>query len=75
MQDAFRAALAHAPPAPEVLSVYANYAINVLHDPALALSLVRESVKLAPGNPAYRRNLDALLKNNGGVQDAGSPPR
>jgi hypothetical protein len=75
MQDAFRAALSISPPSPEVLSGYANYAINVLHDPTLAISLVRESIRLDPANSLYRRNLAVLLKNNGGVDNAGSPAK
>jgi protein O-mannosyl-transferase len=74
MQDAFRAAIANPAPAPEVLSGYANYAINVLHDPVLAISLVRESIRLAPANPIYRKNLAVLIKNNGGDDNLGSPP-
>ncbi len=75
MQDAFHAAMANPPPAPEVLSIYANYAINVLHDQALAISLARESVRLAPANPTYRKNLALLLRNSGSSEQTSSLPK
>ena len=63
MQAALRAALRH--PSPQVLAIYANYAINVLHDRALALSLASESVRLAPRDPKFRENLILLLAIDG----------
>ena len=68
MQAALRAALAH--PSPEVLAIYANYALNVLHDATLALSLTRESIRLGPGDPKYRENLILLLVTTGQTEAA-----
>ncbi len=63
MQAALQAALRH--PSPQVLAIYANYAINVLHDRTLALSLASESVRLAPRDPKFRENLILLLAIDG----------
>jgi hypothetical protein len=60
MLDTFAAALAQGDHA-EVLNVYGSYALNSLHDPALALSLWRESIRLRPSQPQYRINLCRLL--------------
>ena len=68
MQASLQAALTH--PSPDVLAIYANYAINVLHDATLALSLTRESIRLGPGNPKYRENLILLLATTGQTEAA-----
>ena len=68
MQAALRAALTH--PSPDVLAIYTNYAINVMHDATLALSLARESIRLAPNEPKYRENLILLLATTGQTEAA-----
>lgn len=45
----------------EVLNVYGNYALNILHDPDLAEAIARDICRRAPGNPQYRENLIRLL--------------
>ncbi|MFP5339132.1 MAG: tetratricopeptide repeat protein, partial [Gammaproteobacteria bacterium] len=45
---------------PEVLSVYGNYALNVLGDPELALQLWERAVELAPRQSQYHISLARL---------------
>lgn len=70
MVQAFLAALKHSPPNPFVLSIYANYAINVLRDPTLALDLAQEAVRLEPASLQARRNLMLLLQKTGRASEA-----
>ncbi len=72
MEAAYRAAMASLPPAPEVFAIHANYAVNVLHDPALAVTMARESVRIAPTVPKYRENLILLLAIDGKPDEARS---
>jgi hypothetical protein len=46
---------------PEVLNIYANYVLNELGDPGLALRLWRQSAVLNPGEPQYRISAAKLL--------------
>jgi hypothetical protein len=53
MMDAFMAALSHPNPSPRLLSMYSDYAWNVLEDRELGLRLMNETTLLAPREPAY----------------------
>jgi hypothetical protein len=65
MVNSFIAALQHNPPNIRVLSIYASYALNVLHDTTLATNLARTSVEQAPRDMQMRRNLLLLLAASG----------
>lgn len=69
MLDTFGAALSHGAN-PEVLSVYANYALNALEDPELALRLWSEAKALNPNEPQYRISVIKLLIHVGRYDDA-----
>ena len=70
MVEAFLAALRHSPPNGYVLSTYASYAINVLHDPVLALELAQEGVQRDPRSLQARRNLMLVLATTGRRKEA-----
>ncbi|GMV28437.1 MAG: hypothetical protein AMXMBFR59_05620 [Rhodanobacteraceae bacterium] len=70
MVNLFAAALAHEPAAPEVLTVYADYAINVLSDPKLGLRLLDDAVALRPKNMQFRENRAELLIAMGRKEEA-----
>ncbi len=72
MEAAYRSAMSNPPPAPEVLAIHANYAINVMHDLALAITMARESVRIAPTEPKYRENLILLLAFDGKTDEVRS---
>lgn len=57
MVEAFVAALSHPHPSARVMQVYADYALNVLHDRELAERLLTDAVKIQPGNSGIRRTL------------------
>ena len=57
MVEAFVAALSHPHPSARVMQVYADYALNVLHDRELAERLLTDAVKIQPGNAGIRRTL------------------
>ena len=61
MVNSFLAALQHKPPNTLVLTVYAGYALNVLHDAILATNLARTSVEQAPNDMQMRGNLLLVL--------------
>jgi len=61
MVNTFLAALKQTPPDTTVLTIYASYAFNSLHDSALALDLAREAVKEKPNDTQIRHNLLRLL--------------
>jgi hypothetical protein len=65
MVNTFLAALQHNPPDTRVLSIYASYALNVLHDTTLATNLARTSVEQAPRDMQMRKNLLLLLAASG----------
>ncbi len=66
----FNAALSHEPSSATILSVYANYAVNVLRDVPLALELSRSAVSLAPAELQFRMNLLLLLEESGRRNEA-----
>lgn len=65
MVGCFLAALQHTPPDTRVLSIYASYAFNALHDVRLAVQLARDGVKEKPRDMQMRRNLLLLLAASG----------
>ncbi len=65
MVACFVAALKHEPPNTRVLSIYANYAFNVLHDSTLAINLAKIAIRQDAGDLQLRRNLILLLQNSG----------
>jgi hypothetical protein len=65
MVQTFLAALKHTPPDNSVLSIYASYAMNALHDATLATDLARTSVRQAPRDLRMRRNLLLILAASG----------
>ncbi|HSN42219.1 MAG TPA: hypothetical protein VLT92_18770, partial [Burkholderiales bacterium] len=65
MVQTFLAALRHQPPNNSVLAIYASYAMNALHDAALATELARTGVQQAPRDMAMRRNLLLILAASG----------
>lgn len=70
MLNLFGAALVHEPPPPDVLTIYAGYALNVLDDPALTLRLFDEAIALRPKNAQFRENRAELLIAMGRKDDA-----
>jgi hypothetical protein len=50
---------------PEMLSIYGNYALNVLNDPTLALALWREAAQRAPHVAQYQVSLARLMIASG----------
>ena len=69
MVATFAAALAERP-RPEVLNVFANYVLNVMHEPALALQLWQEAAELNPRQPQYRISQAQLLVAMGRLDEA-----
>jgi Flp pilus assembly protein TadD len=69
MVDTFTAALSRGDD-PEVINVYASYALNGLGDIPFAIKLWNESVRLRPREAQYRINLAELLIATG--DDAGA---
>lgn len=61
MLDSFDAALDNGHPNAEVLNIYGNYALNLLHDPALALRLWQHAAELAPTVTAYQTTMARML--------------
>lgn len=72
MVQSFIAALERGPNA-EVLSIYGNYALNVLQDPTLALQLWQEAAQLAPAVPQYQVTLARMLIASGRFDEAAIP--
>ena len=69
MVDAFAAALNRGDN-PEVLNIYANYALNVLDDPDLATRLFKEASALNPRELQYRISMVKLHITLGRYQEA-----
>ena len=63
--NSFLAALQHKPSNTRVLSIYASYAFNALHDSTLALNLARDAVAQSPHDMQMRGNLLLLLAASG----------
>ena len=61
MLETFYSALGSGKPRPDVLTIYANYAVNVLHDYDLALRLMLDATEQSPGNIQYHENLAKVL--------------
>jgi tetratricopeptide (TPR) repeat protein len=70
MVHSFVAALEHKPPNSRVLSIYADYAINILRDSTLAIDLAQEVLQHEPQSLQARRNLMLLLQTSGRHADA-----
>ena len=60
MVATFESALRHGPNS-EVLALYGDYALNVLHEPQAALQMWRQAIVLHPRRAQYRVNLIKLL--------------
>ncbi len=60
MLETFAAAMSHGDH-PELFNSYANYALNVLHDPDLALRAWQEARRFNPAEPQYRIAIAKLL--------------
>lgn len=58
------------PARPDILTQYADYAINLAHDYALGLSLMQRAVALAPTNHQYWANLISLQIALGQLDEA-----
>jgi len=61
MLDTFYAAIGNGKPRPDVLTIFANYAINALHDYDLAVRLIRGALEINPNNLQYHENLAKVL--------------
>jgi len=61
MLETFYAAMGTGNPRPEVLTIFANYAINVLHDYDLALRLIYGALEASQNNLQYHENLAKVL--------------
>lgn len=57
-------------PRPEVMNIYGNYALNVLHDPDLALRLWHDTATLAPEVVEYQATLAKLMIASGRPKEA-----
>jgi hypothetical protein len=55
---------------PDILGIYGNYALNVLHDPDLALRLWQEAARLAPNVVQNQVTLAQMLIASGRLEDA-----
>jgi len=60
MLDTFYAAIG-ARPSPGVLTVFGNYALNVMHDHDLALRLMKDAVERSPNTLQYHENLARVM--------------
>jgi hypothetical protein len=69
MAASFAAALAHGAN-PDVLGIQGNYALNVLHDPTLALHLWRQAARLAPYSVEHQKTLARMLIATGQFDEA-----
>lgn len=56
----FQAAFEQSPNSANLITIYSNYALNVLHDYSLARQLMKTAVKLAPNLSQYWINLARL---------------
>jgi hypothetical protein len=65
MVEAYLAALSHPNPSARLLSMYGDYAWNVLDDHELGERMTAEAVKAAPNEPAYRITLVRMLAVQG----------
>jgi hypothetical protein len=70
MVEAYLAALSHPNPSARLLSMYGDYAWNVLGDHALGELMTTDAVKAAPNEPAYRITLIRMLAAQGRTVEA-----
>lgn len=70
MIDAFGAALSHPRPGARLLSIYSDYAWNVLDDKALGERMAREAMTAVPNEPAYRITVIRMLLAEGRYDEA-----
>lgn len=70
LQRAFLAALSRPHPIARLYGAYADFACYLLHDDALAIDAMRNAVKGAPGEPAYRIQLTHWLAIHGMTEEA-----
>src|SRR5690606_35930314 len=70
MIEAYLAALSHPYPSARLLSIYGDYAWNVLDDHALGERMTVDAVKAAPNEPAYRITLVRMLAAQGRKAEA-----
>jgi hypothetical protein len=68
MTGMFNAALVH--PSPDMLTMAADYTLNVLHDGPTSLAMFRRVVALNPGQAQYRINLAKVLISQGMNEEA-----
>jgi hypothetical protein len=71
MVQSFAAALDHGENA-EILSIFGNYALNVLHDPNLALQAWQRAAELEPKTVQYQVSLAKMLIASGQMEKAAS---
>lgn len=64
MSAAYLAALSHPSPSARLLSMYADYAWNLLDDHELGLRMITEAIQHAPREPAYRITQIRMLVAN-----------
>ncbi|MEO6137420.1 MAG: hypothetical protein ABIP11_01985 [Luteimonas sp.] len=74
MDNSFTAALAHGPNA-EMMNIYGNYALNVRHNPTLALLAWRQSASLSPDVVQYQETLARMLIATGAFDEASAKIR
>ncbi len=65
MAEAYLAALSHPHPSPRLLSLYADFAWNILSDHALGERMITAAVQAAPDETAYRITLVRMLAAQG----------
>ncbi|HET7561923.1 MAG TPA: hypothetical protein VFJ87_06040 [Rhodanobacteraceae bacterium] len=70
LQRAFLAALSRPSPIARLYAAYADFAHDLLNDDALAIQNMREAVRKAPSEPAYRIQLTHWLAIHGMTDDA-----
>jgi hypothetical protein len=70
LHRAFVAALSRPNPIARLYAAYADFASQLLHNDALAISAMRNAVKKAPGEPAYRIQLTHWLAIHGMTEEA-----
>jgi hypothetical protein len=70
MVEAYLAGLSHPDPSARLLSMYGDYAWNVLGDHELGERMTQDAVKANPGEPAYQITLIRMLAAQGRTSDA-----
>lgn len=70
MMDAFLAALSHPNPSGRMLSMYADYAWNILEDHDLGIQMATQACAAAPREPAYWTSLARMQLANGDTNGA-----